>query len=383
VTRLSNWRALVGWLIAPLVIAATAPAMAQINVQHASVALTLEGYANLTSGYAHLRVPTDQFDDGNLRVDAALRALARWSNPVGPDVGLRVALEGSPENHFDVAEASLLIFGRGGRLEIGDRQGLPDVLLGYAPNNFTFTSAEFGPASGPSLDPGGGLQTAFLDAPLAAQIRELAVLGFAASLADDRSAKVLYVSPKARGWLAGVSYAANATDPRFSDLLQLGLTHDTYWGENALHVGGSYSFARAADQPRRDLSSVNLGATLVLHYDWMLGASVTYDGTSGLALSRRPESSRSNAWGAVASVNYNHGPWTAGAFVQRSRSEGDVDRPGDDALTAFEAGLSYRVSTKFRIYGAWYAFHFEDEGGTRSDDRHRGQLLLIGVRATL
>ena len=37
--------------------------------------------------------------------------------------------------------------------------GLPDVLTGYAPNNFQFTSAEFGPASGPSLDPGGRLQT--------------------------------------------------------------------------------------------------------------------------------------------------------------------------------------------------------------------------------
>lgn len=391
VINVSKWRALSSCVLALLAIAAAAPASAQLNAQRGSVALTLEGYANLTSGYADLRVPEDPFEDGNLRVDAALRALARWSNPGGPDIGLRVALESSPEEELDVAEASVLIFGRGGRLEIGDRQGLPDVLLGYAPNNFTFTGAEFGPASGPSLDPGGGLQTAFLDAPLATQIRELAVLGFAASLSDDRSAKIVYVSPKARGWIAGVSYASNATDPRFNDLVQLGLTHDTYWGENVLHVGGSYSFARAvirprlaeSGAPRRDLNSVSAGATLVLHNDWMLGASVTYDGTSGLTSPALTDRSQSDAWGAVVSLNYNHGPWTAGAFIQRGRREGDVNQTGDDALTAFEAGLSYRISTKFRLYGAWYAFDFDDEGGVRSADRHRGQLLLFGLRAAL
>jgi hypothetical protein len=366
-------------------ITATAPVLAQINAQRGSVAFTLEGYANLTNGFADLSVPTDQFKDGNLRVDAALRALARWSNRFGPDVGLRLVLEGSPEDELDVAEASVLIFGRGGRLEIGDRQGLPDVLLGYAPNNFTFTGAEFGPASGPSLDPGGGLQVAFLDAALGSQLRELSVLGFAASLSDDRSAKVLYVSPKARGWLAGVSYASNADDPRYSDLVQAGLTHDTYWGENVLHVGGSYSFARAdsADIARRDLHSLNLGATLVLNYDWMLGASVTYDGTSGLARSTSVHGSQSDAWGAVVSLNYNRGPWTAGAFLQRSTREGDTAVRGNDALTAFEAGLSYRVTTKFRLYGAWYAFDLDDEGGSRSADRHHGQLVLVGLRATL
>lgn len=361
----------------PLFVIAVAPSFAQVRVQQGSVDLALEGYANVTTGFADLSTQGDGFKDGNVRVDAALRGLARWSNPIGPDIGVRVALEGSPEDKLDVAEASLLVFGRGGRLEIGTRQGLPDVLLGYAPNNFTFTGAEFGPASGPSLDPGGGLQSAFFKGSLAAQMRELAGLGFAASLSDDRSTKVLYVSPKARGWLAGASYAFNATDPRFSDLLQFGLTHDTYWGDNVLHVGGSYSFARASDRVGgtasdgrpRDLHSANIGATLVLDYDWMLGASVTYDGAS--------------AWGSVVSVNYNYGPWTAGAFVQRSRREGDVDPTRDDAFTAVEAGLSYRVSTRFRLYGAWYAFRLDDEGGVLREDRHRGQMVLLGLRATL
>jgi len=61
-----------------------------------------------------------------------------------------------------LTEAGVLLFDHHGRVEIGERMGLPDVLTGYAPNNFQFTSAEFGPASGPSLDPGGGLQTASL-----------------------------------------------------------------------------------------------------------------------------------------------------------------------------------------------------------------------------
>ena len=382
-------RVLARRLILLAVIAFAAPVFAQVNAQRGPITVALEGYANLTTGYADLGNRRDEFKDGNLRIDAAARVLARWSNPLGPDIGVRAVVEASPEDNLDFAEASLLIFGHGGRLEIGDRQGLPDVLLGYAPNNFTFTGAEFGPASGPSLDPGGGLQSAFLDGSLAAQIRELAVLGFAASLSDDRSAKILYVTPKAKGWLGGVSYASNATDPRFTDLIQAGLTHDTYWGENVLHVGGSYSFARADHRfvepgiSLRDLHSVNLGATLVVNYDWMLGASVTYDGTSGIARPAVGARSPSNAWGAVVSVNYNEGPWTLGAFVQRGEREGDTTRAGNNALTAFEAGLSYRVSTKVRLYGAWYAFDFDEEGGSRPEDRHRGQLVLLGLRATL
>ncbi len=384
-------RSRIAWIITPLIgIAATSP-FAQVRTQQSSVNLALEGYSNITTAFADLDTAGDQFRDGDVRVDAALRGLARWSHPIGPDIGGRIAVEGSPEDKLDIAEASLLIFGRAWRLEIGTRQGLPDVLLGYAPNNFTFTGAEFGPASGPGLDPGGGLQTAFLQGWLAAQVHELAGLSFAASLSDDRSTKILYVSPKAQGWLAGASYAFNPADSRFRDLLQFGLTHDTYWGENVLHVGGSYSFARAEDraggttlgETRRDLHSANIGATLVLDYDWMLGASVTYDGASGLASSDLIDRSESPAWGGIVSVNYKYGPWTAGAFVQRSRREGDVAQTGNDALTAFEAGLSYRVSTRLRRYGAWYAFQFDDEGGTRREDRHRGQIVLLGVRATL
>jgi len=371
-------------LIACALLGAAPAAYAQVTAEHGPIDFTVEGYANATTGAANLHADTDYFDDGDLRVDAALRGLARLRIPSGPDVGLRLVVEASPEDDVELAEASVLIFGDAGRLEFGERQGLPDVLTGYAPNNFTFTGAEFGPASGPSLDPAGGLQTAFLDDELGAQLRELSVLGFAASLSDDRSAKALYVSPKWRGLLGGLSYASNAKDPRFTDLVQAGLTHDRYWKHNALHVGGSYSFARAGESAgQRDLRSVNLGATLVVNYDWMLGASLTYDGTSGVSRSAPRGASIDEAWGSVASLNYNRGSWTAGAFVQWSTREGDVDRAGDDRLRALEAGLSYRVSTKLRFYGAWYYFDFDDEGGELAADRHEGSIVLVGLRATL
>lgn len=344
--------------------------------------VTIESFGNLTAGSA----PRGSHDvrDDDLRFDGALRLLGRYDLAAGSAVGARVVVRTSPEDRLEVGEASLLLFGTSGRLEIGERQGLPDVLVGYAPNNFTFTGAEFGPASGPSLDPGGGLQLAFLDRAIAEQLAPLTALGFTASQAADESGKVLYVSPKHRGFLAGVSYAPDATDPRFGDLVQVGLTHDTYWSDNVLHVGGSYSFAngdRLADgESVRDLHSINLGATLVLAYDLQIGFSVTYDGTSGLTATSSKRASE--AVGSVLSVNYNRGPWTVGGFAQWAQAEGDAAVAGSDLLRAAELGASYRTSTHLRIYGAYYRYEFDDEGAQSplTDD---GGVFVVGVRANL
>ena len=35
----------------------------------------------------------------------------------------------------ELGEYSVLVLGRWGRLEVGERQGLPDVLTGFAPNS--------------------------------------------------------------------------------------------------------------------------------------------------------------------------------------------------------------------------------------------------------
>ena len=369
------------WLI---VLPLAYPVGAQVIRHGEHLDLTLEGYANTTAGYSQSGTPDDRNGSEDLRIDAAVRGLARWKNPAGPDVGLRAVLESSPEDRLNLAEASLLVFGRAGRLEIGKRPGLPDVLTGYAPNSFAFTGGEFGPASGPSLDPGGGLQHAFLSTNLAKQLNALAVLGATASLADDRSAKILYVSPKHRGFLAGLSYGPNADDPRFDRLIQSGLVHESYWSSNIFRVGGSYTYSHARSGlivDQRSLHSFNAGATLILDYDWMLGVSGTWNGRSGVV--RHANTAPSDAYGATASINYNHGRWTAGAYYQWATAEGDAQTPGNDRLRAVEAGLSYRFTTKLRLYGAVYWFEFDDEGGAQRTDRHHGTELLFGVRATL
>jgi hypothetical protein len=351
------------------------PAFAQLTTQSDRFGLTVEGYANLTSDLA---------DADELRADLAIRTLAQLKFEGGPDLGIRLVAESSPEDRLDLAEASLLLSGGHGRLEIGERQGLPDVLTGYAPNNFAFTGAEFGPASGPSLDPGGGLQHAFLAPALARQLNELGTLGAFASLAGDRSAKLVYVSPKRRGFLGGLSYSPDADDPRFGALVQGGLAHERYWDANILRLGGSITYAqpRGLDAAtRRDLRSLNLGATLILDYDLALGISATWNGESGTEAFEGGGSS--DAYGMTASINYNRGPWTAGGYVQWASAEGDARAEGNDELAAAEAGLSYRFTPKLRVYFAWYYYAFDAEGGRNAADRTRGNAVLSGIRATL
>ncbi len=358
-------------------------ARAQVVIESDTASLTTEAFANLTVGFPRATDMPEGQSDEDWRLDGALRLLGRIDLFHGFDLGARMVLATSPEDAFYVSEYSLLLFGGGGRFEVGARQGLPDVLTGYAPNNFTFTSAEFGPASGPSLDPAGLLQTSFLPRVLAAEIDELTSLGFAASLSTDESTKALYVTPKWRGFLAGVSYARDAEDPRFGELMQAGLTHETYWAQNVLRVGGSYSFARGErSQGTTDLHSLNLGTTLVLDDSLIIGVSATWNGDTGI---RRPfmRIDVDDAWGWVTSVNYNQGPWTVGAFYQWATSAGNSNLAGSDQLSAIEAGVSYRLNTRVRLYGAYYYYDFENEGDGTAADRNTGGVLMVGVRMTL
>jgi hypothetical protein len=121
----------------------------------------------------------------------------------------------------------------------------PDVLTGYAPNSFTFTTAAFGPPTGRTLDPGGGLQTQFLLANLRSRLEPLAARGVTASLFNDESTRILYVLPKLNGWLGGVLFSPDAEDARFDRLVQIGLVHESYWHQNIWRWGGTYAHARA------------------------------------------------------------------------------------------------------------------------------------------
>ena len=351
------------------------PAHSQIVLESDRAQLTVEGFANLTLATLDTTDDLQNLDYG--RIDSGARVLGRLSLADGPMLGIRLSVEGSDEN-TRLTEASILLFDNHGRIEIGERMGLPDVLSGYAPNNFQFTSAEFGPASGPSLDPGGGLQTGFFRGLLAEQIGPLAGLGTTAALFDDRSAKVLYVSPKTHGWLVGASFARDADDAAVGQLLQAGITHESYRQQDTLRWGATYAHGQAFAS-ERDLNSVGVGASVTLNDVWMIGLAASYDGTS-----RLPESSvgsfASRAWGATASVNFNSGPRTIGGYCQYATSEGNAAVAANARLAALEVGASYRFTTKWRVYGAWYRFDFDDDERGASTT---GNVLLLGARATL
>lgn len=363
---------------------ATAPAAhSQVLLNTPSAQLTTEAFANFTTAeLIDTRGRSTVADD--LRFDGGARLLGRFRFDDGPDVGVRVAAEAN-EDDARLVEASILVFGSHGRLEIGERMGLPDVLTGYAPNNFQFTSAEFGPASGPSLDPAGRLQTGFLPSSLAAQIDRLVGLGVTAALFDDQSAKILYVSPKKHGWLGGFSYARDADDETVAELVQLGLTHESYWQQNVLRWGGTYAYGRAANEDGvtpRDLNSVGLGASLILDDALMLGVAASYDGRSRLPITAQGRFA-SVAWGATVSANYNVGPWTMGAYYQYANAEGNTLIARNDRLSAFELGVSYRFTTKLRLYGAWYRYDFDDDDLSETSLSEVGNVFLLGLRLTL
>lgn len=282
-----------------------------------------------------------------------------------------------------------MALGAWGRAEFGHRQGLPTTLYGYAPNTFAFTSADFSVATGRSLDPGGTLATAFLPGDIASRIDAVSSLGAVATLANDLSTKLIYLSPKLNGFQGGLSYASDVDEPakRFVNLVQGRLLYESYRGRNVYRLGGSFNHADGrqpvlAQAGYRDLESVNLGASATFVDEWTVGAAVTDDGRSGL-LDVPQATSAAPAWGVTVSLNYNSGPWTAGGYLQQVRSESDPLRPGSDLLQVLQIGISHRFNTKVRVFAASYFYRFDDEGRASAADRFRGTVLLAGLRLTL
>ena len=355
----------------------------QVVISAPSWEVTFEGYANLTMGTAVRSDTAHGAAPDPVAFDGAGRVLARLVNQVGPNIGVRLVTEAT-NSDVDLSEASILLFGSGGRLEIGKRMGLPDVLTGYAPNSFTFTTAEFGPPTGRTLDPGGGLQTQFLRANLRSRVEPLAARGVTASLFNDESAKILYVAPKHNGWLGGASFSPNADDPRFGKLVQFGLVHESYWRQNIWRWGGTYAHAQAdriaIGASARDLDSLSLGTSITLNDSLDLGVSATYDGRGGAveAIGDAP-----SAWGASASINYNSGPWTVGGYYQFSRGAVPGGSREGAHLSAFELGTSYRFTTRVRLYGAAFLYELTNDSRGRDPIRGRGATVTLGLRATL
>jgi hypothetical protein len=347
-------------------------------------AASFEGFVNLSTGH-------DDGAEGNGfgELRAFLTTDTGHNLLLGPRVTVRGEAGTGVSDGLRIGEASLIALGSWGRLELGDRRGLPDVLTGYAPNNYQFVSAEYGPASGPSLDPDGGQQTALLDTEMAKQIVPLSGLGITASFFGDESTKLIYALPKTRGFQGGLSYAprVDGVDDRFRDLVQAGLTWESYHGQSVFRFGGTYTYADGQTRGggalyTDNLHSISLGGSTTLNDALTLGVSATWNGDSGLTRSLVEPAFRAAAYGYAASVNYNTGSWTLGGFAQRARGEGDSAQQGRDELKALQLGVSHRSSTHLRLFAAMYLYRFEDEGGRGSRGRRNGAVPLAGIRAS-
>lgn len=354
-------------------------ASAGVLIKHPDFSVVADAYINLTTGNAAEN--TDR-----IAADADIRLLGLHETEEGNKYGGRITFEstsaGSNNQDPEVGEVSLLTQSDWGRIEIGERQGLPDVLTGFAPNNYTFTFAEYGPSTGRNLNPAGGLQSNFINQTDAAAINQLSSLGFVASLAGNRSAKLIYAAPRsASGINTGISYAPDISDdnPGFKQLIQSGLTYDYYWDEHQLHLGGSYTYAQAenliSSQQRDDLSSANLGISATFNSKLAIGISTTYNGTSG----QLSNSIQENTQGWVTSLNYNSGPWTYGGFYQQAYGQGDAQQAGRNRLEAYQIGASYRFNIRTRLYTAYYHYDLRNDNQSSSD----GDVVLIGVRVIL
>jgi hypothetical protein len=365
-----------------LTLLAAAASHAQMMFDHARTRVGIEGYANTTAGRS-LEDTARRSTDA--RLDAGLRVVVLERVTETISLGVRAEALSSPEDKLQAGERTVAAIGPWGRFEVGNRQSFPVPIVGYGPNNYTFTSSEYGVPSGRRLDPGGTLATSFLSASLAAQIDRLSTLGFASTLFRDLSRKLVYVVPKTHGFQAGVAYSPDAEQQRgrYRELLQVGLTHETFLGQSSYKIGGTLAHARGnAALGYDDLTSVSLGVSAVVLDNWTFGVAFTYDGESGLT--HTPASAyKAPAFGMTSSVDYNIGPWTVGGYLQRAQSAGEATQPGSDRLTVFQIGLSYRVNVHVRCYGVAYRYRFDNEGGALASDRFRGTVLLAGVRLAL
>lgn len=314
-------------------------------------------------------------------------------------------------------ELSIFTIGNFGRIEAGDRAGFPQSLIGFTPSEIAFTSAEFGPDSGRRLDPSGGLPTLFLPHPLADRISSLTYLGYAERFYDDRSLKLIYLTPRSRsGFYGAASYApstdissgfspAGGTNTPNTGLLDAGnpgvfrnisqaaavWTHRTQ--NTDVSAGSTYSYARAtASNPTvRDSNSLSAGVTMTLHDAWTFGLSETYDGFSTFRENAATSRSPVSPFGVVASANYVEGPWAFGGYYQHATANAVTPQSGRDTVDIGETGISRLIDSNHDLLGAGYytdvrlfaaVYYCRFRGAERSNlaDSEDTGVFLFGAR---
>src|SRR5260370_15181174 len=210
--------------------------------------------------------------------------------------------------------------------------------------------AELGPESGARLGPNGRLPTRFLPHPLADRINDLTYLGYAARFYDDRSFKLIYLTPRSvSGFYGAVSYTPstdissgfelagamrtpasrfeNAASPGvFRNIVQAAVVWNHRTDTVDLSVGSTYSYARGSAGSHQnptvpESNSLSGGISATLYDAWTFGLSGTYDGFSTQRTNSRANPSPARPYGVVASVNYVKGAWTFGGYYQHATAD--------------------------------------------------------------
>jgi hypothetical protein len=131
--------------------------VAQTSVQPGTFGVKLSGYENLVGGGASVGrgggaggstesevevTPQYKTSSGTVFAARGVLNLLADSNASGASYSWSLT----------VPELSFFTIGDFGRIEVGDRAGFPQSLIGFTPSEIAFTSAEFGPDSGVRLD---------------------------------------------------------------------------------------------------------------------------------------------------------------------------------------------------------------------------------------
>src|SRR6267142_2550820 len=175
-----------------------------------SFELKTSGYLNLTPGGVLHGAGSQTGSSLGVVPEGEIELTPQYHLAGGTILAARVAINANADvgqsfrsGDFLIPEVSAFLIGKFGRFEVGERAAFPQSLVGFTPSEIAFTAAEFGPESGTRLDPNGRLPTTFLDPAVGGRIDALTYLGYAARFYDDRSPKIIYVSPRFAGGVYG------------------------------------------------------------------------------------------------------------------------------------------------------------------------------------
>jgi hypothetical protein len=335
---------------------------------------------------------------------------------------------------FTAPELSVFAIGPFGRIEIGDRAGFPQSLVGFAPSEIAFTAAEFGPDSGARLDPNGGLPTQFLPRATADRINGLTYLGYAARFYDDRSAKLIYVTPRSRsGFYGAISYTPRTDangggfdlasgarvptnglkEPRGAGVFRNVVQGAVAWNHRTevvdLSAGVTFSDAAPASNAApvltsptlRRSDSVSAGVSATIHDTWALGVSGTFDGLSSRRSTPGNMRKATTPYGVVTSLNYVSGPWVIGGYYQHATADsldslipapdGAVAPPHRDTVDIGEFGVSYLADknhdllgvghyTDVKLFASAYLYRFDSQAPPEVGADRNGAVVVLGAR---